>query len=299
MHLHDQSEDRPLTTTMSCAACFTGTPQTATPKGTYTHLHGYKTYTATPCKPQPSGSVILYLPDFFSHKLPNNALLCDAYADLTGCTVIFPDIVMWGGVDPSWMPLFEVFYGTEPVSWWWKLVTAIRLLPMAPQFLLGMPDRAFPRVVEFARRLREGLDQEGKGGKLGVAGFCWGGFGATLLCKEMYKGRRLVDAAFTGHPSKLTTPRDVLEAVGSGVPYSVAVAEIDFMFDKEVAKVAEAALREKFGSTGKDGKVWELRVHEGAHHGFCVRAKEGVKADEQGRDAALQQAVEWFRTYLL
>ncbi|KPI43647.1 uncharacterized protein AB675_6705 [Cyphellophora attinorum] len=286
---------------MSCAACFTGTPQTATPRGTYSHLYGCRTYTATPTDPHPSGSVILYLPDFFSHKLPNNALLCDAYAGATGCTVVFPDIVMWGGVDPSWMPLFEVFYGTEPVSWWWKVVCAVRLLPMAPQFLLGMPDRAYPRVVAFARALRDGMGEEAK---LGVAGFCWGGFGATVLCKEKYLGldgaeRRLVDAAFTGHPSKLNSPRDVVEAVGSGVPYSVAVADIDFMFDKKVSEEAEAALRGKYGSSGEGGKVWELRVHEGAHHGFCVRAREGVKADEQGREAALQQAVEWFKKYLL
>ena len=213
---------------MSCARCFNGSPQTGTPAGTYTTLHGYKTYIARPPNPHPSGSTILYLPDFFSHKLQNNQLLCDAYAQGTGCTVIFPDIVMWGGVDPSYMPAFETIFDEEKKGGWLaKIWAGLSLLPLAPQLVFGMPDRAFPEVLAFARAVRKDLPM---GAKLGVAGFCWGGFGAAHLCKNVREdGERLIDAHFSGHPSKLTTPKDILDAVGSGVPFAVAVAEIDFV----------------------------------------------------------------------
>ena len=71
------------------------------------------------------------------------------------------------------------------------------------------------------------------------------------------------------------------------------------MFDERAAIDSEAALRSRFGESGKGKEIWDLKIYKGAYHGFCVRAKEGHKADEDARDAALEQAVEWYKQYLL
>ncbi|ETN43304.1 uncharacterized protein HMPREF1541_02463 [Cyphellophora europaea CBS 101466] len=281
---------------MSCAGCFTGGVRDGKPKGTYEQLHGYRTYIAKPSKPHLSGSKILYLPDFFSHKLVNNALLADAYAEETGLEVIFPDIVRNGGVDPSWMPVFEPLM-SDTTPFWQKLWCGILIIPLLPMMILGGPEKAYPEILRYARAVKASLPQ---GAKLGVAGFCWGGYGSTHLCKEAaVEGgtENLIGAHFAGHPSRLDAPKDVVDAITQrNVPYSVAVAEIDPMYDAKKAEETEARLRQDGVESGKDGKVFEIKIYKGSHHGFCCRLKEGE--DEENAAAAEKQASEWFKKHL-
>jgi dienelactone hydrolase len=277
---------------MACAGCFAGHVHSGEPQGTVVDLYGYKTYiTPVPSSSTSdtrSNSAILYLPDFFSHKLVNNKLLADRYAAATGFTVYFPDIVRGGGVDPSWLPTFEPIM--DPATpWWIKVYSFLWCIPLLPQMQLGQASRAWPEVLRYAKAVRESL---GKDGKLGVAGFCWGGFGAIKLCME----EGVVDAVFTGHPSRLKAPEDFVEAVLTKVPVSVAVPEEDPMFDKGKAEEVEAVLRGKRVVSGKDGYAYDFTVYEGAKHGFCVRLKGGK--DEETAAGAEKQAVEWFKRYL-
>lgn len=281
---------------MSCAACFTGGVHDGTPQGTLEEMHGYRTYIAKPSTPSPSGSVIVYLPDFFSHRLVNNKLLADRYAEGSGCTVLFPDIVRNGGVDPSWMPVFEPLMDAN-TPFWQKLWFGIQILPLMPMMVLGGPERAYPEVKRYVRAVRATLPE---GAKLGVAGFCWGGYGSTHLCKEAaVEGgeANLIDAHFSGHPSRLDTPKDVVEAITTrNVPYSVAVAEIDPMYDTTKAEETEAKLKQDGVESGKDGRAFEFKTYKGAHHGFAVRLK--GDADKESATAAEKQAVDWFKKYL-
>jgi dienelactone hydrolase len=282
---------------MACANCFTGTVHTGTPRGILVALHGYNTYITpppSPASPKPT-SAILFLPDFFSHRLINNKLLADRYAAATGITVYFPDIVRNGGVDPSWMPVFEPLMDTSgTVPWWRKVWLYLQIVPLLPMMVFGGADRSFGEVRRFARAIKGDLAE---GAKLGVAGFCWGGFGAVRLCaEEGLDGKgKLVDAVFTGHPSQLKAPGDFVEAVKvAKVPLSVAVAESDPMFNRSKAEEVEAVLRREGVEDGKDGVNYEFKVYE-APHGFCVRLKE---SDGEDAAAAEQQAVEWFKRYL-
>jgi dienelactone hydrolase len=282
---------------MSCAACFSGAVQVGTPKGTYKDLHGYRTYIAEPPKPHPLGSVILYLPDFFSHKLVNNKLLADLYAERVGCTVIFPDIVPGGGSDAAYLPCFERLLDRD-APWYSRIWAFVQILPIIHMFFTASPEGAYREVLRYARALRSQLPEKAK---LGVVGFCWGGYGSTHLCKEttVTGGRKpLINAQFCGHPSKLDTPKDIVEAIETfKVPYSVAVGEIDMQFGGAKAAETEALLRSK-GQGNGDDRTYQIVVHPGAHHGFCLRAKDNVAADKEGMDKSADQAVAWLSKYL-
>jgi len=281
---------------MSCSACFSGAQHEGTPKGTNRQLHGYNTY-ITPADYNPNNPTILYLPDFFSHNLVNNKLLADRYA-AAGFNVIFPDIILWGGAPASYMPTFEAMLAPES-SFLTKLWANIMALPLLPLLVFGMPPRRFPEVLRYARAVKESLPA---GAKLGAAGFCWGGYCTTHLCKEsVVPGgtERLLDAQFCGHPGLLKTPVDILEAVNAGVPYSIAVAELDFQFNGALALETEAALREQVSVSETEGdRNYEVRIYKGAHHGFCVRAKPDVKEDVEGSEQAVEQAIVWFKKHL-
>lgn len=289
---------------MSCPDCFRGSVHThATPTGTMTTLHGISTYVAGGADPARSKSTIIYLSDAFSLKLVNNKLLADQYAAATGSRVLIPDVVRNGGM-PAHV-LDGMNYLTYPIEGWkvvglaGKFFTALTLLPhLVPFLLFGHPKNAYPSILAYARAVRAELPP---GGKIGVAGFCWGGWPATKLCVETAVpggSERLIDAQFNGHPSFIAeTPEMVVDAIKTfKVPYAMAVAELDFQFDKDVADKTEATVREAIGeSGGPSGGVYEFRLYKGCRHGFCVKAAESQMA---GYHDAVKQATDWFSKYL-
>ena len=163
--------------------------------------------------------------------------------------------------------------------------------------IIGGAPGAFPEVLRYAREMKADMAE---GGKLGVCGFCWGGYGSTNLCCETsVEGgeERLIDAQFCGHPSALKTPDMIVEAIKKyKVPYSCAVAELDFMYNEKVALETEAVLRKEVGVAEEND--YEQVVYKGANHGFCVRAKPGDEKDNDGYHKAAKQAVDWFNKYL-
>jgi len=314
---------------MSCPDCFSGAVHNhGTPRGKIETVHGIRTYVAgvdnrdNSAAPR-SQSTIIYLPDAFSLKLVNNLLLADAYAARTGCRVLIPDVVYGGGMSPHVLPLMEVLL--EPAASWSvasmfrKAVTALRVLPHAvPWLLFGHPKHAYARILAFARAVRAELPADAK---LGVCGFCWGAWGATKLCAEAAREdgagggggvgeKGLIDAQFNAHPSYIIdTPEMVVDAITKyRVPYSSAIAELDFQFNAAAAERTEAKVREATAkaaaaaaAAGGDhdggGFVYEFKIYRGCKHGFGVRAvQDSVNMD--GYRGALEQAVAWFRDYL-
>lgn len=160
-----------------------------------------------------------------------------------------------------------------------------------PFFYYNLPGASFPRVKKFMTALRESQDPAEKDRPIGAAGFCWGGKHITLLAGKdgvTSTGKPLVDAVFTGHPSLLTLPGDI-ENVEK--PYSVAIGDKDTVLRmKGVEQVKEIL--------GKKSAPWEVKVYEGAGHGFCVRADPtGVKTMEHSI-ASEEQAVKWYQAHL-
>lgn len=297
---------------MSCPDCFRGAEHNHTqPKGTIETIHGIRTYVAGGSDPFRSKSAIIYLPDAFSLKLVNNKLLADEYASATGCKVYIPDVVRDGGLEPSLMPKMDALMLPNPT---WtiggvlsKIYTTLTVIPSVIPFMLwGGPEKAYPAILKYARAVKADLPS---GGKLGVAGFCWGAWPSTKLCAEpaIPEGtERLIDAQFNGHPSYIVkTPDMIVEAIRKfKVPYTVAVAEEDMQFNKAEAEKVEARLREEIGASGGDqGYIYEFRIYKGCKHGFCVRAPMAVKKEqkpenEDGYHGSLKQAVEWYNKYL-
>lgn len=285
---------------MACSKCFSGAIHDhAEPQGRLEDVYGYKTY-VTGDKEATSKSVILYLPDIFSLKLVNNKLLADRYAQGTGCKVLVPDIIPLGGANTSYIGHMDVIMGPEPISImnglsrFWSI---LNVLPIIPYIFYVHPKGIMPEIVKYARAIKKDLPE---GGKLGVCGFCWGGYGSTLLCAEpavQGGSEPLIDAQFTGHPSFLTVPDMFLSAMSKfNVPYSAAFAEHDNQINEKMALEAEAVLREKVGSP--EDKNWEFKYYKGANHGFAVRAHPAMKADNDGFHAAAKQAIDWYNKYL-
>ena len=277
---------------MSCPDCFKGSVHThADPVGSIAPLHGVSTYiTGAP----DAKSTILYLPDAFGLKLVNNKLLADAYAAGTGSRVLIPDLLWRGGADPSQMDTVDKLLtpgGGFLAKLWYFVQVAPGIIPFT---ILGAAPKAYPDILKFARAVRAELPA---GGKLGVAGFCWGGYGSTMLCAEKaVEGgeAKLVDVQFTGHPSYVT-PEMILAAVEAKVPYSCAVAEYDGRFTVKVAEEVEAKLKEKVGTPEEGG--YEFVTYKQCIHGFAVRAAEGTP-NMEGYHKAVKQAVDWFNKYL-
>ncbi|KAI0123450.1 Alpha/Beta hydrolase protein [Xylariales sp. AK1849] len=288
---------------MSCPDCFSGSVHShAQPQGHFETLYGLNTYVAGQAgTPSPSQSTIIYLCDAFGLKLVNNKILADRYANETGCRVLVPDIIPGGGVSLRALPAFETIMlpgWSNPRTWFGKIKAMLTLIPiMIPFMLKAAPPKAFPAVLRYARTVKADLPA---GAKLGVAGFCWGGYGSTNLCVEsVVQGgkERLIDAQFCAHPSALKTPDMIVDAVTKyRVPYAVAVAEEDWMVNAKHAGEIEAKIRSEIGPPEEND--YEFVVHKGCHHSFAVRANPGVKIESQGYEDAAQQAVNWFNKYL-
>ncbi|KAF2689374.1 hypothetical protein K458DRAFT_413662 [Lentithecium fluviatile CBS 122367] len=292
---------------MSCPDCFRGGKATGDPKGSITTLHGVSTYIAGPAPTATSGSTIIFYTDAFGLNLVNNKLLADAYAVATGFRVLVPDIIPGGPMSTAILEMMDTVMA--PVPWWNVRGWAVRGWTMAhaltyaiPFFIRALPSKAasFEPSLKYARAVRAELPE---GAKLGVAGFCWGGYQSINLCSEPAVpggSTRLIDAQFCAHPSGLKLPNDVVNAVTKWKPsVSIAQATEDFALSNKVMLETEALVRQKAGEgKGEGGFNWEIRYYEGVPHGFAVRAREGFEKEAEAADVAKEQAVEWFKKWL-
>lgn len=281
---------------MACTACYQGSKHDfADPQGHFETVYGINTY-VTGDQNATSKSVILYLPDFFSINLVNNKILADRYAKGTGCKVLFPDLIAGGGANVDSLVYLD-YFTDKNASIWTKIWAIWGMLPILWLMRSEGPEGKFPTVLKYARAIKKDL---GPGGKLGVAGFCWGGYGSTMLCLEKAVeggSENLIDAQFNAHPSKLKLPDNIVDAIAKGkVPYSCAVAETDMMLDEKKGREVEAAVRERVGPP--EGNNYEFVHYKGAVHGFAVRARPSVKEDMELYEKATKQAVDWYNKYL-
>jgi dienelactone hydrolase len=292
---------------MSCPDCFRGTIHNHDPgvegvKGYEETIHGKRTYIATPTTPADSQSTILFVTDAFGIDFINNKVLADKYAAGTGLRVLLPDFIPGGGMSTSVMGIMDQI--SEPVSWWnvWgqlKRIGAVfrAIWHVAPFMMRASPAKSYPSVLEWTRKLKADMPA---GAKLGVAGFCWGGYQSTNMSKEpAVEGGsvRLVDAQFCAHPSGLSLPDMIVDAVTTfRVPYSLAQADVDIALPTKKVLDTEARLRQAVGDgQGEGGYNYEIKIWKDCHHGFAVRSKPG---EGEGAEGAKDQAIEWFKKYL-
>jgi dienelactone hydrolase len=292
---------------MTCPDCFRGGVVTGDPKGTIETLYGVSTYVAKPLDNSSSPSTIVYFTDAFGLNLVNNKVLADAYASATGVRVLVPDIIP-GGPMPAWvLDTTETAMGSVglfDVSGQIRRILSIfsLLRQFVPFMYRARPTipATFDNCLDYARNVKDELPA---GGKLGLAGFCWGGYLSINLCAHAAKeggDERLVDAAFAAHPSFLSLPGNIVDSVLKfKTPLSVAHAEKDFGLKMSAIQETEAVLRQKAGNgEGENGYHYQIKTYKGVAHGFAVRAKPGAEVEAKAADEAKEQASEWFKKWL-
>lgn len=193
---------------------------------------------------------------------------------------------------PTWLSLFA-----KPIS----IVRAA--LIAIPWVLRTNISRTWPGVLSFFQALRRSpapFDSPGGVLKIGAAGFCWGGKHVLLLShddpatrvsapgQDQDQPQRLIDAAFTAHPSFVKLPQD---AEMASVPTSVVVGDSDAVLRTRDALTMKAVLDAR-------GDDHEMRIEPRAKHGFAVRMHPEDKHEVECAERAEQQALSWFNRWL-
>ena len=291
---------------MSCPHCFKGgIHDHATPTGEMKTVHGVSCYVTRPASSSPtSKSQIIFLCDAFGLNLVNNKLLADRYASDTGMKVLVPEVIPGGGAPTNVLGLMDSML--KPVAWldfWGQLARIWSFLnvmaTMVPFMVRANAPKSYPPILAFARAVKKEVEA---GGKLGACGFCWGAYASTRLCTETVvegdaKSKRLIDAQFNAHPSRLKTPDMILDAVTTHkVPYSCAIGDNDMVWGVKSVYETQAALKEKVGEP--EANDYEIRIYPGCTHGFNARAKPGDEVEIKACEDATRQAVDWWKKYL-
>ena len=152
-----------------------------------------------------------------------------------------------------------------------------------------------PRIVSFLTSLRAST-----GDRIAVAGFCWGGKFAVLLCDpDTYStddGKSLIDFAFVAHPSNLSLPNDIEKAT---LPLHICQGSEDWVLKMNGVRQIEGifAGKEKQLRQSQRGK-FVVTVVEGAKHGFAVRGNLGIEEEVRQGMVAEDEAVKWFQKWV-
>ena len=204
-----------------------------------------------------SRNTILYLTDIFGHNLTNAHLLADKLAS-AGNLVVVPDL--FNG-DPIPFPLTADFD--------------------FPPWIAKHNDASVEGILGAFRAALKGSRYETE--TLTAVGYC---FGARYVVRLLAEEGALV-AGYIAHPGNVT-PEDLAQVKG---PLSVAAAEVDTAFPKELRWAGEVAL-------AGTGVRWEIKLWQGVEHGFAVRWEKGEEWAEWVAREAREQAVGWFKNFV-
>jgi dienelactone hydrolase len=265
------------------------------PVGHFETLFDVETYvtrgTAT------SNSTIVFLTDDFGLNLINNKLLADQYASRTGLRVLVPNLLPNGGLPLSTIRLSENLVAS--VQWYnlrghaRRAWSGLKITIILTAFSFKVR-RTFPSVLSYVRAVRASLPL---GSKLGIAGFCLGGYWSSRLCAEHATdggGSHLIGAHFTAHPSNADPGEFAMLADRFKVPQSLALGDRDTGLPIDQAHELETKLRNVY----RDNlERLEIRIYEGCARGFALRTDNQAGENEM-TDMALEQAVAWFRRWL-
>ena len=137
-----------------------------------------------------------------------------------------------------------------------------------------------PEVVDCAKRLRSQYK------KVGVIGFCWGGWTVFQLGGKEHNG--LVDCISTAHPSLLTKEK----IANVGVPVQILAPEHDQMFSPELKEYANRVIPTL-------GVPYDYQHFPGIDHAFAIRGDPNLPGEREGMQRAKDAAVLWFRQWLV
>ena len=240
----------------------------------------------------PRGIIVVYT-DIFSHGLPNNLLIADAYAKSGEWLVYMPDFFRG---DPVKLSFADVAIPVDA-----KKQSAFAkyggLLASLPSFLIWLQRHKFEPTnkicMDFLEALRRATP---KTQKIGMVGMCWGGryalrAGTSQSMIEMDgKNVPLVDAVVALHPSNLSLPADVENPV---VPMSIGWGKED-----EAVSIELKGKVEQIHSRTKALPEILHKVYEPGRHGFSVRGNPDDPAERKCLEDSVTQVLDWFGKYL-
>ncbi|KAL0484306.1 AIM2 [Acrasis kona] len=233
--------------------CAKGSLHTGSPVGKVVELFSVLTYVTK--SNGPTKHAILLLSDAIGHTFINAQLAADTFAELGNVDVFIPDIVNGEGIPVSYLSGEKY----DVAAW-----------------VSRHPKETCRHIIfDAARSLKSDMGYE----KIGVVGYCFGGWGTLELGAS-----DLVNAVAVAHPSLLNFPADV-ENLKQPALFLCAEVDQQFPLDKvERSKqiTSEKALDNKFV------------FYPGTEHGFAMRfnmkSPVVVKAAEDAKD----QVIDWF-----
>ncbi|KAF3492409.1 Dienelactone hydrolase [Arthroderma uncinatum] len=189
---------------MSCPDCFSGSTHEGNPSGEVTTLHGLEVYIAKPAGDIAPRGIIIIIPDAFGWEFINNRLLADHYAERGGYLVYLPEFMNGHAASLTLLNSTKEVLKTSGVIGWIKApyYVASIIYALAPFAYYNGFGSTGPVVNAFFKGVR---DNEGAELPVYAAGFCWGGKHTVNLASGVEtstSGKPLIDAGFTGHPSR-------------------------------------------------------------------------------------------------
>jgi dienelactone hydrolase len=134
------------------------------------------------------------------------------------------------------------------------------------------PQMAYSLVQKFVAHLHANKEHK----KVGVVGFCWGGWAAVHLTHE--GADPSVDVAVACHPGLLAVPQD-FEKVQK--PLCLQVGDLDDLLPpSEVEKAAKAL---------KDKPECAIHVYDDQVHGFASRGDLTITKDRLAKETAAEK----------
>lgn len=188
-------------------------------------------------------------------------------------------------MSPAILPLMDTFASPDASALAKAWAMGRAMVHVVPFFMRASPqsEKSTSACLEYARAVKKTLSQ---GAKLGVAGYCWGGYQGLYIARME---KELVDAVFVAHPAKFEAVHAV-EAVGKGGKISFAHAGEDMSLPMSKIEQVEKQLA--------GNEAFDLKVYEGCAHGFAVRASPGKEKEAKAAHEALEQVVKWFEKWL-
>lgn len=241
------------------SCCLTGFEWEGTPVGRLGKLAKSDTYITG----DNTDIAVLLVHDLLGWNFSNVRLLADHYAREAKVTVYVPDFFHGDAlpVEPLLNDRWEEFD--------------------LPGFMKKHSrDLCEPEIFECARDLRV------KYKKVGVIGFCYGGWAAFRLGAKEHQPP-LVDCISAGHPSLLT--KEDIDNVA--VPVQILAPEIDPAFNAELKK-------HSFETIQKLGLPFDYQHFPGVAHACLVRGDPEKPGEREAMLRGKNAAVSWFRQFL-
>jgi len=265
--------------------CFSGSVSDKKAVGTVEVIGGVSTYVSKP-QGDTRGRAIVFATDVFGQSYVNARIAADKFAR-AGHAVYIPDLFNGRPATPEGMELLASLSKKQRdpglMGWLSYILFCIwHVLQLVVIFVPFMVKHRKPaQKLPIMDAVFADLKQNHGVSKIGVIGFCYGGF----FCLHYGKQADGPVQAFAIAHAQIKVPADIAPLVKPGL---FICADHDMAFSDAARLQAEALLSQR-----KDAK-YVFRFYPGTFHGFAVRGDDKVPLIQQAQDDAIATAAAFF-----